>query len=284
MKVMNTVADLRAVLSEARSVGATIGFVPTMGFLHAGHASLMEVSVVANDVTVVSIYVNPLQFGDNEDLASYPTDRAGDLRTCESAGVDFVFAPSAEEMYTAEMSTTVAVSGVSEPLEGASRPSHFAGVATVVAKLFSIVGPCRAYFGAKDWQQTQVVARMTIDLSLPVEVFACPIIREPDGLAMSSRNVYLTADERVQATVLRRALLVGVDLVESGETDATRVESALRKTISSASLAEIDYVAAVPAQTMVADGPLDGDVRLLLAVRFGKARLIDNAGCRTIST
>ncbi len=284
MRVVNTVADLRTALSEARLDGASIGFVPTMGFLHAGHASLMEVSVAANAVTVVSIYVNPLQFGAHEDLASYPTDRAGDLRTCEAAGVDLVFAPEAEEMHTADMSTTVAVGGVSSPLEGASRPSHFAGVATIVAKLFSIVGPCRAYFGAKDWQQTQVVARMTIDLSLPVEVFACPIIREPDGLAMSSRNIYLTTDERAQATVLRQALLVGVELVESGETDATRVESAMRDTINTASLAEIDYVAAVPAQTLVVDGPLDGDVRLLVAVRFGKARLIDNAGCRTIET
>lgn len=276
--VISTIDELRRVLDGHRAQGATVGFVPTMGYLHAGHQSLMDAAVAANDVTAVSIFVNPLQFAAGEDLESYPRDLARDLELCGEAGVDLVFVPSVDEMYPRPMATVVEVPEVAAPLEGASRPEHFAGVATVVAKLFSIVGACRAYFGAKDWQQVAVVTRMAADLSFPVEVVPCPIIREPDGLAMSSRNVYLTEDERIEATVLRRALDAGIAAVESGETDPGAVEDAMAAVVATSSLGRLDYVAAVQADSLVADGRLHDAVRLLLAVRFGRARLIDNDG------
>lgn len=279
---MNTIAELRERLDHEREEGRIVGFVPTMGYLHEGHASLVEAAAGADDLVVVSIFVNPLQFAPHEDLGAYPRDLDRDAAICETAGADLVFAPSDTEMYPRPMATNVIVDGVSSPLEGVSRPTHLAGVATVVAKLFSIVGPCSAYFGAKDWQQVMVVTRMAADLSLPVEVVACPTVREPDGLALSSRNVYLTPEERPQATVLRRALDAGIAAVEAGETDPAVVEAAMAAVVATASLAQLDYVAAVPADTLVADGPLRGDVRLLVAVRFGRARLIDNDGCRTI--
>lgn len=278
LTVVTTVAEVRVALDGHRAAGRSVGFVPTMGFLHEGHRSLIDASVVANDVTIVSIFVNPLQFAAGEDLESYPRDLERDTAMCAAAGVDLVFAPSVDEMYPRPIETVVEVPAVAAPLEGAARPEHFAGVATVVAKLFSIVGACSAYFGAKDWQQVAVVTRMASDLSMPVEVVACPTVREADGLARSSRNVYLTPDERDQATVLRRALDVGLALVAGGETDAATVEAAMAGVVATASLGELDYVAAVPADTLVADGPLHGDVRLLIAVRFGRARLIDNDG------
>ncbi len=265
-------------LNAHRAAGRSIGFVPTMGYLHAGHQSLMRASVAANDITVVSIFVNPLQFSAGEDLGSYPRDLARDTDCCADAGVDLIFAPSVEEMYPGSMATVVDVASVAAPLEGASRPEHFVGVATVVAKLFSIVGECRAYFGEKDWQQVVVIARMAADLSMPVEVVPCPTMREPDGLAMSSRNVYLTPDERAEAPVLRRAVDAGLAVIAEGETDPAVVEAVMADTVTTASLAALDYVAAVQAGTLVANGPLHGEVRLLVAVRFGKARLIDNAG------
>ncbi len=284
METIDNVAELRSRLAVERGAGNTIGFVPTMGYLHAGHVSLIDAAVASNDLTVVSIFVNPLQFGAGEDLDSYPVDIERDLAACADARADLVFMPSVSEMYPPGMTTTVTVGGVSKPLEGQSRPTHFAGVATVVAKLFSIVGPCRAYFGAKDWQQVTVVRRMTADLSLPVEVISCPIVREADGLALSSRNVYLSPEERRQAPVLRRALLAGIELVEAGVTDHSVIETEMARVISTAPLAQLDYAAAVPADSLVADGPLRGEVRLLLAVRFGGARLIDNAGCRTVES
>lgn len=280
METITTIAEVRARLEADRAAGRSVGFVPTMGSLHAGHLSLVAASVAANDVTVVSIFVNPLQFSEDEDLDAYPRDLATDAEGCRKAEADYVFAPSVEEMYPAAVDTTVAVGAVAAPLEGVHRPTHFAGVATVVAKLFSIVGPCRAYFGAKDWQQVAVVTRMAADLSMPVEVVACPIVREPDGLAMSSRNVYLTPEERAQAPVLRRALDAGVALLRSGERDPGAVEAEMRRVLAGAPLAAVDYVAAVPATSLVDDGPLHGEVRLLVAARFGRARLIDNDGVR----
>ena len=282
MDVVTTIAELRRRLDAARADGSRVGLVPTMGSLHEGHASLVTASVAANDVTVVSVFVNPLQFAPGEDLEAYPRDLDRDREICRREGADIVFAPSVEEMYPKPVATTVSVSGISAPHEGVSRPTHFAGVATVVAKLFSIVGPCRAYFGAKDWQQIAVVTRMAADLSMPVEVVACETVREPDGLAMSSRNVYLTPEERAEATVLRRALDAGIACVEAGETDPAAVEAVMAEVVATARTGTLDYVAAVPADTLVADGPLHGDVRLLVAVQFGKARLIDNDGCRTI--
>jgi len=282
MQTIDNVPELRARLAAERAAGNTVGFVPTMGYLHAGHVSLIDSAVGSNHIAVVSIFVNPLQFAAGEDLDSYPVDIEHDLTVCADAGVDLVFVPSVAEMYPPGMSTMVTVDGVSQPLEGESRPTHFDGVATVVAKLFSIVGPCRAYFGAKDWQQITVVKRMTTDLSLPVEVVACPIVREPDGLALSSRNVYLSADERNQAPVLWRALQAGVEMVESGVNDPLGIEAAMATVVATARLAQLDYAAAVQADSLVVDGPLHGDIRLLLAVQFGGARLIDNAGCRAV--
>ena len=271
-------AETQAWLHEARAHDKTVGLVPTMGSLHRGHMSLVEASLADNDVTVVTIFVNPLQFGPGEDLAAYPRDLSSDLALCETAGADCVLAPSQAQMHPTPALTTVEVPALAGVLEGSSRPHHFAGVATVVAKLFSIAGPCRAYFGLKDYQQLLVVRRMAADLSMPVEVVACPTVRHDDGLALSSRNAYLSADERAQAPVLRRALDRGLAVLDGGERDPAAVEQAMAEVVASAPLARLDYAAAVQADTLRADGPLHDEMRLLLAARFGKARLIDNDG------
>lgn len=279
MDIFTTIDSLRVRLEADRAEGRSIGFVPTMGFLHDGHVSLIDASVAANDRTVVSIFVNPLQFAAGEDLKDYPRDLEADLSLVDAAGADYVFAPPADEMYPSEVDTTVTVPGVAAPLEGVHRPTHFAGVATVVAKLFSIVGACHAYFGAKDWQQVAVVRRMVADLSMPVTVVSCPIVRESDGLAMSSRNVYLAKAERAEAPALRAALDAGLALLAQGESEASAVETEMRRVLADrAPSGTVDYAAAVPAHTLVSDGPLQGEVRLLLAVKFQKARLIDNDG------
>ena len=276
----DTIGGLRERLSEARAAGRSVGLVPTMGFLHAGHCSLIERARADNDVVVVSIFVNPLQFNPGEDFDDYPRDLERDLGMCAGSGADIVFVPDRRGMYPEPVATTVRLGALADVLCGASRAGHFDGVATVVAKLFSIVGECSAYFGEKDFQQLTIVRRMAADLSLPVRVVGCPTVREPDGLALSSRNAYLSEDERSQAPVLRRALAAGAALVQSGETSSAAVEAEMAAVIAAAPLARIDYAAAVPASTLVADGPLRGEVRLLVAVRFGKARLIDNIGCR----
>ena len=277
----DTIGGLRARLHGARSGGHRVGFVPTMGFLHAGHRSLIEHARTDNDLVVVSIFVNPLQFNPGEDFDDYPRDFDRDLAVCAQATADIVFAPAQHEMYPEPVATTVGLGTLADVLCGASRPGHFDGVATVVAKLFSIVGECSAYFGEKDFQQLTIVSRMAKDLSLPVRVVGCPTVREPDGLALSSRNTYLSEAERAQAPVLRRALEAGAALVESGETDGAAVEARMAAVISGASSARIDYAAAVDSATLTRSRqPLQGDVRLLVAVRFGKARLIDNIGCR----
>ena len=276
-----TIGGLRARLSGARAAGRTVGFVPTMGFLHAGHCSLIERARADNDVVVVSIFVNPLQFNPGEDFDDYPRDLDRDLAMCAEAGADIAFVPDRHEMYSEPVATTVRLGTLADGLCGASRAGHFDGVATVVAKLFAIVGECSAYFGEKDFQQLTIVRRMAADLSLPVRVVGCPTVREPDGLALSSRNAYLSEVERSQAPVLRRSLMAGAALVQAGETSPAAVEAEMAAVIATAPLAQVDYTAAVPASTLVADGPLRGEVRLLVAVRFGKARLIDNIGCRT---
>ncbi len=276
-----TIRGLRPLLGEARAAGRTVGLVPTMGFLHAGHRSLIERARAENDTVVVSIFVNPLQFNPGEDFDDYPRDLARDLQVCVEAGADIVFVPDLGEMYPEPVVTTVRLGTLADVLCGVSRAGHFDGVATVVAKLFSIVGECSAYFGEKDFQQLTVVSRMAADLSMPVRVVGCPTVREPDGLALSSRNAYLSEAERSQAPVLRRALVSGAALVQSGETSPAVVEAEMAAVIATAPLARIDYTAAVSASTLTADGPLQGDTRLLAAVRFGRARLIDNTGCRS---
>ncbi|HKY68373.1 MAG TPA: pantoate--beta-alanine ligase [Acidimicrobiales bacterium] len=278
MRTVTTVADVRAALDAERAAGRTVGFVPTMGYLHDGHASLMRAARAQTDVVVISIFVNPLQFGPTEDLAAYPRDLERDTALAAEAGVDLVFTPSVDEMYPRPVLTTVSVAEVSAPLEGAARPTHFAGVATVVAKLFSIVGPCRAYFGAKDFQQVAVVRRMASDLSLPVEVVACPTRRELDGLAMSSRNVYLTSDERAAAPVVYTALRAGAAAITAGERDPAAVRELMAGIITAEPLAQLDYAEAVDADSFTVPDPLAGELRLLAAVRFGRARLIDNVG------
>jgi pantoate--beta-alanine ligase len=278
MKTIATIADLRTRLDAERAAGRTVGFVPTMGYLHDGHASLMRAARAETDVVVVSIFVNPLQFGPAEDLEAYPRDLERDTALCAEAGADVIFAPAVDEMYARPVLTTVSVAEVSAPLEGEHRPSHFAGVATVVAKLFSIVGPCRAYFGAKDFQQVAVVRRLAADLSMPVEVVACPTRRERDGLAMSSRNVYLDDAERAAAPVVHTALQAGAAAIAAGERSPAAVRELMAQIITAEPLAELDYAAVVDADSFTVPDPLAGDLRLLAAVRFGRARLIDNVG------
>ena len=274
MKRIDTIAGLRSRLHGAPSVG----LVPTMGYLHAGHRSLIEAAARENDEVVVTLFVNPLQFAPGEDLAAYPRDLEGDAATAEAAGATVLFAPSVAEMYPRPVLTTVLVADVSARMEGASRPTHFAGVATVVAKLFSIIGPCRAYFGEKDFQQVAVVRRMAADLSLPVEVVACPTVREPDGLALSSRNVYLTPDERSVAPVLHHALTTAAGLIRDGETDADVVRSVMTAIIDAEPLATRDYVEVADPDLLEPLVTCDAQARLFGAVRFGRARLIDNVG------
>ncbi|TML07806.1 MAG: pantoate--beta-alanine ligase [Actinobacteria bacterium] len=276
--VVRSIADLRAVLSAARFERGDIGFVPTMGYLHDGHRSLLRRATADNDTTIVSVFVNPLQFAPAEDLDRYPRDLERDVQMASAEGVRYVFAPALVEMYPEPLMTSVHVAGVSEPLEGVSRPSHFAGVATVVSKLFAIVGPCRAYFGEKDFQQLAVIRRMVRDLSMPIDVVGCPTIREPDGLAMSSRNVNLTPDARRAAPVLLRALHAGRDAIAGGERDATQVRRAMRAVLEREPLVEVDYAEVVDDSTFAIPSPLTGRLRLLIAARLPHARLIDNIG------
>ena len=271
-----TIAETRAALAEARRSGGRVGLVPTMGFLHAGHASLIEAAAAGNDLVLVTRFVNPLQFAPTEDLAAYPRDHDRDAAVCEAAGCDVVFSPEVAEMYPTPIVTTVSVGALSTVMEGASRPTHFDGVATVVAKLFSIAGECRAYFGEKDYQQVAVVARMAADLSMPVEVIGCPTFREPDGLALSSRNVYLTNEERAAAPWLNAALRRGAAAILDGETDADAVRALMTEVIGTQPLAALDYVEVAAPDTLERLDRCDARARLFGAVRFGRARLIDN--------
>jgi pantoate--beta-alanine ligase len=278
MRVTTTIAETRDVLDAARREGATVGFVPTMGYLHDGHVSLMDRARADCDVVAASIFVNPLQFGAGEDLSTYPRDLPADSARSEAAGVDLLFTPSVEEMYPRPTATSVIVPDLAATMEGASRPTHFAGVSTVVAKLFNIIGPCRAYFGEKDFQQLAIVRRMASDLSFEVEIIGCPIVRELDGLAMSSRNVYLTPEERAAAPVLHRALRAGVAAIVAGERDPATVIDLLTAIIAAEPTAELDYVEVVDVATLVRPEVLRGDLRLLTAARFGRPRLLDNLG------
>jgi pantoate--beta-alanine ligase len=276
MLQVETKVDLRARCDDARRRGQRVGLVPTMGFLHEGHLSLIRVARMATDFVVVTVFVNPLQFGPGEDLDRYPRDLTGDLAQCEREGVDCVFTPAIAEMYPQPALTTVRVDGLTDDLCGAARPTHFDGVTTVVAKLFSIVGPCTAFFGRKDAQQLAVVTRMASDLDLPVEVVGCPLVREPDGLAMSSRNAYLTNEQRGAALVLSRALYEAVDAMHAGERSARAIADGIRRTIASERSIELEYVEIRDAELLEPLDRLDGDVLVALAVRVGTTRLIDN--------
>ncbi len=279
-QVVRTVADVRDAHDGVRGWGGVVGLVPTMGYLHEGHASLIETARKTCDHVSVSIFVNPLQFGVNEDLSTYPRDLPRDVARATDAGADLIFAPSLDEMYPGGRPlTAVTVEQVTDRWEGAVRPGHFSGVATVVAKLFAIAGPCQAFFGDKDYQQLQVVRRMATDLNLPVDVVGCPTIRETDGLALSSRNVYLGEDERRAALVLRRALDAGVAAVHQGQSDPAAVDATMAAVVAGEPLADLDYAAIVAADTLEPPAALvAGTYRLLIAARVGKPRLIDNAG------
>ncbi|MFI5046790.1 MAG: pantoate--beta-alanine ligase [Acidimicrobiia bacterium] len=276
MITLTTVAELRAWCDSARRDRARVGFVPTMGFFHEGHRSLMRAARSANDVVVVSLFVNPTQFGAGEDLTRYPRDPDGDAAVAAAEGVDVLFVPSVDEVYPDGVCTTVHVEGLTGGLCGASRPGHFDGVTTVVAKLFSMVGPCHAYFGRKDAQQLAVIRRMAVDLNLPVEVVGCPLVRERDGLAMSSRNAYLSADERAAATVLSRALRVAGDAARAGIRDAARLRSLVVATVSDTPGVRLEYAEVVDAATLQPLDTVDRDALVAVAAFVGTTRLIDN--------
>lgn len=277
MQVFDTVPALRTFLATPRRLGKRIGLVPTMGYLHAGHLSLVQAARQECDVVVMSIFVNPKQFGPQEDFTTYPRDLEGDLRQARAAGVAAVFTPTVAEMYPPGFLTEVAVQQLTTPLCGASRPGHFTGVTTVVAKLFNIVGPDRAYFGQKDYQQVLIIRKMATDLHMPLEVITCPTVREDDGLAMSSRNAYLAPAERRAALVLSHALQRAADCLAHGERQGARLTATLREVLAAEPLAWIDYVAVCDPDTLQELTHLTGTVLVALAVYIGKTRLIDNA-------
>jgi pantoate--beta-alanine ligase len=269
--------ELRETIHSWRRAGKRIGLVPTMGALHAGHLSLVEAARRECDASVVSIYVNPTQFGPSEDFAKYPRTLESDLDALAEAGADLAFVPADEVMYPPGFATWVEVGSVAQPLEGQCRPGHFRGVATIVLKLFHLVGPDAAYFGQKDYQQVRVIQRMVADLNVPVEIRVCPTVREPDGLAMSSRNRYLDAQARRRALVLWRSLQLAGRLVEQGERSTARIADAMREVLQSADDARIDYIALVDPDTLEPLREIRGTTLAALAVRLGPTRLIDNA-------
>ena len=276
MKVVKTIAEVREQVKAWKAEGLRVGLVPTMGFLHEGHQSLIIKAVEENDRVVVSDFVNPTQFGPKEDLASYPRDIERDAKLCEEAGADLIFHPEPAEMYAPDYCTFVDMDGLTKGLCGKTRPTHFRGVCSVVAKLFNIVAPDSAYFGQKDAQQLAVIRRMVRDLNFDIRIVACPIIREEDGLAKSSRNTYLNAEERAAAVVLSRALNKGKALIESGEQSAAKVKDVIMEELCKEPLAKVDYVEVVDADSIEAIKELNGDVLVAIAVYIGKTRLIDN--------
>jgi pantoate--beta-alanine ligase len=287
MKIVSSVLQLKTALAglKAERPGESVGFVPTMGYLHAGHVSLIERARRENGIVVLSIFVNPLQFGPNEDYERYPRDPERDAEMARKAGVDVLFMPAVADMYPKEPALRVTVGDMANRLCGVSRPGHFDGVATVLTKLFHMVAPDRAYFGMKDAQQVAVVRRLAEDFNFPLEIVACPTVREPDGLAMSSRNVYLSPEERGQAVVLSQALGMAERLLGDGEITANAVEHALSEQIKAEPLADIDYVSVLSYPSLLPlEGPVwhaleatgDRELIVALAVRFGKTRLIDN--------
>jgi pantoate--beta-alanine ligase len=273
MQVVGPIFEIRALRQK---LSGTVGFVPTMGYLHEGHLALVKQASVENSAVIVSIYVNPAQFDPREDFGAYPRDLNRDLELLRGEGVDIVFVPSDDEMYPLEFSSWVDVEKVTERLEGVSRPGHFRGVATVVAKLFNIVQPSRAYFGQKDAQQVMVIKRMVADLNMGIEIVVVPTLRESDGLAMSSRNIYLSPKERQAATILFKALTLARQLSQGGEKDAGKIRRQMTSLIQKEPLAQIDYVSIADAETLEELSLLDRPALASLAVRIGKTRLIDN--------
>lgn len=277
MKILKTIEEVKQQVREWRKDGLTIGLVPTMGFLHEGHESLIRRAAAENDRVIVSDFVNPTQFGAGEDLESYPRDIDRDGSVCLKAGADLIFHPEANEMYFSDACTTVDMAGeLTTELCGQTRPTHFRGVCTVVSKLFNIATPDRAYFGQKDAQQLAVIKRMVRDLNFDIEIVGCPIIREEDGLAKSSRNTYLSPQERRAALVLSRAVALGLSMAEKGEKSATKITDAMKSLIEEEPLARIDYVKAVDAASIAPVTEMAGEVLVALAVYIGKTRLIDN--------
>lgn len=276
MQIVKTVEDVRRQVKVWREQGLSVGLVPTMGYLHEGHKSLIDAAVEQNDRVVVSVFVNPIQFGPNEDLATYPRDLEHDAAICEEAGADLIFHPQPEEMYYDDFCTYIDMDSLTKGLCGKTRPTHFRGVCTVVGKLFHIVGPDRAYFGQKDAQQLAVIRRMVRDLNFPLQIVGCPIVREEDGLAKSSRNTYLSPEERKAAVILHKGLTKGEEMVKAGERDARKVKKAICDIIASEPLAKIDYVDIVDFDNIQEKEVLEGSVLAAVAVYIGKTRLIDN--------
>jgi len=280
MKVITSVAGMKALARQWKREGKSIGFVPTMGYLHEGHLSLVRESKKRADVTVVSIFINPAQFGPNEDFKKYPRDLEKDSAYLEQAGVDCLFYPDAAEIYPPGYRTYVEVHGLQDRLCGKSRPGHFRGVVTIILKLFDIVGPDLAFFGAKDAQQVLIIEKMAADLDLGTEVVTCPLVREPDGLALSSRNAYLSSEERKAALVLSRSLRWAERAISAGERDAAKVIAGIRSLIEAEPLARVDYVEAVDPLDLDSVAEIRGDVLIALAVFVGSIRLIDNIRVR----
>lgn len=280
MQVVKTISEVREIVKDWRKQGYSVGLVPTMGYLHEGHQSLIKKSVEQNDRTVVSVFVNPIQFGPNEDLASYPRDINRDMEKVSEVGGDLIFNPEPSEMYPGHFTSFIDTTETTELLCGAVRPIHFRGVCTVVGKLFNIVCPDRAYFGQKDAQQLATIKRFARDLNFPIEIIACPIVREEDGLAKSSRNTYLSAEERKAALILSQSLKLGKKAVEEGEKSAKKIIDIITANLKTEPLARIDYVEVVDFENIQRVDTIQGETLVAIAVYIGKTRLIDNFICK----
>jgi pantoate--beta-alanine ligase len=276
MRVVNTIKEVRDIIGDWKREGLSVGLVPTMGYLHDGHGSLIETAHKENDKVVVSVFVNPIQFGPTEDLDKYPRDLERDSKIVEDFGGDLIFTPTPSEMYLEDFASFVEVSNLTEGLCGAKRPGHFRGVCTVVTKLFNIVTPDKAYFGEKDAQQLAVIKKMVRDLNVPIEIVGCPIIREADGLAKSSRNVYLSSEERTAALILSKSLAKAKEALNNGERASKSLSQLIIATLSSEPLAKIDYVEIVDSLSLMPVENIEKDILIALAVYIGKTRLIDN--------
>jgi pantoate--beta-alanine ligase len=276
MRIITRISEMQTLADSLRKQGKRIGFVPTMGFLHEGHLSLMRRARQESDAVIASIFVNPIQFGPTEDFDQYPRDEAGDRKACEAAGVDILFMPEAKEMYPETPSVFITVGGISEILEGALRPGHYRGVATVVAKLFHIVKPHKAFFGQKDYQQCVVIKRMVKELNMDIEIAVLPTVREADGLAMSSRNSYLSAEERHAAPAIYRALSEAEHLIASGVKEPGKLKNKMQAVLREEKGIEIDYIELVDPETLASAVGIAGKMVILVAVRLGRTRLIDN--------